>query len=231
MKGETMKNSYRRFPFSLPNYRIFGGCFLVVVLLVLQANFVFACVGRKLHIGYKNYTEQEILAEMLALMIRERTGTEVVLKPFKSTKAAYKAIGGGNIQVYIEYTGIGLRDVMGGVPEGSAEDTYMAVKKAYAEVYNVIWLKPFGYQTTYKFYRKDIEAGIPMDAAPIVRRETLKKFPALARLLNQLSGKIDNKTISDLIARVDKNGESPDVIAGTFLKELKISFSFVPGKG
>ena len=226
-----MKNSCRRSFFIPPSLLSGGACLLVGALLVLQGSPVSACVGRKLHIGYKNYTEQEILAEMLAVMIRERTGTEVALKPFKSTKAAYKAISKGYIQVYIEYTGIGLRDVMGGNPQGDAQEIYQAVKKAYEKVYNLIWLKPFGYQTTYKFYRKDIKAGLPLDAAPIVRRETLKKFPALARLINQLSGKIDDKTISRLIAEVDENGERPDVIAGAVLKKLKISFSFVPGKG
>lgn len=226
-----MENLCRQLLFLPLNLRLWGRCFLAGVLLVLQGSPAFACVGRKLQIGYKNYTEQAILAEMLAVMIRERTGTDVALKPFRSTKAAYQAIGAGEVQVYIEYTGIGLRDVMGGVPAGSALEVYQTVKKAYEKVYNLIWLKPFGYQTTYKFYRKDIEAGIPLDAAPIVRKETLKKFPALARLINQLSGKIDNKTISKLITRADEAGERPDTIAMSFLKKLNISFRFIPGEG
>lgn len=209
-----------------------SGCFLVVVgSLLLWSSSTFACVGRKLQVGYRNYTEQAILAEMLATIIRERTGTSVGLKSFRSTKAAYRAIAAGEIQVFVEYTGIGLRDVLGGVPRGSEQEVYRSVKKAYEQVYNLIWLKPFGYRTTYKFYRKDIKAGIPLEAAPIVRKETLKKFPALARLINQLSGKIDDKTIAELIARVDENGERPENVAGKFLKELRISFSFVPGMG
>jgi osmoprotectant transport system substrate-binding protein len=207
-------------------------CWLLLLLLALSVGrFSYACVGRNLQIGYKNYTEQAILAEMLAVLIRERTGTSVTLTPFRNTEEAYRSIEAGNIQVFIEYTGIGLRDVMGGVPSGDAKSVYENVKRAYEQTFNLIWLRPFGYQTNYKLYRKDIEAGIPLEAVPIVKKETLRKFPALARLINQLSGKIDDKTIGSLIARVDKNGESPENVAGKFLKKLGISFAFVPGMG
>lgn len=225
-----MRNYCQRFILLRRNLQFWFSALLIGVLSVLQGSSVFACVGRKLQIGYKNYTEQKILAEMLGILIRERTGTGVTLRPFNSTKAAYGAIIAGEIQVYIEYTGIGLRDALGGVPKGSKRQVYQNVKKAYEQIYNLIWLKPFGFQTTYKHYRKDIKAGIPLEAAPVVKRETLKKFPLLARLINKLAGKIDNVTISNLIAKVDKDGKRPEDIAKAFLKKLNISFSFTPGK-
>jgi osmoprotectant transport system substrate-binding protein len=230
-KVKTMRNYYRRFTLLHRNLQFWFLVLLIGALYVLQGSSVFACVGRKLQVGYKNYTEQRILAEMLAILVRERTGTNVTLVAFNSTNAAYKAIQAGEIQVFVEYTGIGLRDVLGGDPKGNKQHVYQNVKKAYEQIYNLVWLKPFGFQTTYKYYQKDVKAGIPMEAAPIVKRETLRKFPALARLINKLAGKIDDATISNLIAKADKNGERPEDIAGTFLKKLNISFNFIPGKG
>jgi osmoprotectant transport system substrate-binding protein len=54
-------------------------------------------------------------------------------------------------------------------------------------------------------------------AAPVVRKDTLKKFPALARLINKLGGAIDASAMQRLEAKAA--GENIAAVARQFLKD------------
>jgi glycine betaine/choline ABC-type transport system substrate-binding protein len=56
-------------------------------------------------------------------------------------------------------------------------------------------------------------------AAYVIDMKTLKKYPAILPILEKLSGKIDEKTMSSLNGRYD-NGEEPEDIAEEFLEEI-----------
>lgn len=189
-----------------------------------------ACVGRKLVIGYKNFTEQAVLAEILAILIEERTGTKIALKEIEDTMEAHRALEENEIQIYVEYTGIGLKEILGGKVEKDPRKVYNTVKDAYKRNFNLIWLKTFGFNTENDIYKEEIGQGLPLDAAPVVRQDTLKKFPALARLINKMNGKINNVTMKQLVNQVEKEGKSAKVVAGEFLTKLGVSFSFTPGQ-
>ncbi len=62
----------------------------------------------------------------------------------------------------------------------------------------------------------------PYYAAPIVREETLKKFPDLEQTLNLLSGKINDKIMTELNYRTDYLHQSPERVAKDFLVENKL---------
>ena len=64
----------------------------------------------------------------------------------------------------------------------------------------------------------DLHIFPPYDAAPIVRQATLKKYPELEGILNQLAGLINDSTMTELNYRVDKLKESPEKVAISFLK-------------
>jgi osmoprotectant transport system substrate-binding protein len=53
---------------------------------------------------------------------------------------------------------------------------------------------------------------------PVVRKETLDKNPALAEILNGLSGKLDDATMARLNASVDVDKKTVEDVATTFLK-------------
>ena len=57
------------------------------------------------------------------------------------------------------------------------------------------------------------------DAAPVVRQETLKKFPDLEKVLNSLAGKITEEDMLKMNARVDLDKEKPEDVAQDFLIE------------
>ncbi|WP_134088728.1 ABC transporter permease/substrate-binding protein [Olivibacter sp. XZL3] len=58
----------------------------------------------------------------------------------------------------------------------------------------------------------------PYYAAPIVRNESLIKFPDLEKTLNLLAGKIDDSVMTELNYQVDYLHRSPDKVAEAFLK-------------
>ncbi|MDB4925024.1 ABC transporter permease/substrate-binding protein [Mucilaginibacter sp.] len=57
----------------------------------------------------------------------------------------------------------------------------------------------------------------PYYAAPIVREDALKKFPDLEKILNMLSGKINDSIMTDLNYRTDYLHQSPERVAKDFL--------------
>ncbi|TCW36775.1 osmoprotectant transport system substrate-binding protein [Thermohydrogenium kirishiense] len=58
----------------------------------------------------------------------------------------------------------------------------------------------------------------PYYAAPLVRDDTLKKYPELKVVLNKLAGQINDETMRELNYKVDKLGEDPRTVADDFLK-------------
>lgn len=62
----------------------------------------------------------------------------------------------------------------------------------------------------------------PYDAMFIVRNEVLERYPELAAVLEELSGRIDQDTIVKLNARADVDGEEIGVIADDYLREQNL---------
>lgn len=211
--------------------------FLVICLAVMMS-IVFsglgtgwACVGRKIVIGYRDYAEQRIISEMMGILIEERTGTKVVFKVFEDTMELHRALESNEIQMYVEYTGVGLTEVLGIQPINDPAQVYKKVKSEYNRNFNLIWLKSFGFTSVNEENKDLIAAGVPLFAAPLVRKDTLKKFPALSRLLNKLKGKISNKLMAKMVSDVEDKGKKPKRVAGRLLNKLGVSFSFTPGVG
>ena len=58
----------------------------------------------------------------------------------------------------------------------------------------------------------------PYYAAPIIREDALKMFPELEKALNLLSGRITDSIMTDLNYRTDYLHQSPEKVAGDFLR-------------
>nr|WP_198768863.1 glycine betaine ABC transporter substrate-binding protein [Fictibacillus halophilus] len=58
----------------------------------------------------------------------------------------------------------------------------------------------------------------PYFAVPVVREDTLKKYPKLEGVLNELEGKISEKDMAEMNAKVDLDKEDPREVAQDFLK-------------
>jgi len=182
-----------------------------VLLVMLAAGMAGACVGKTVVIGSKGGVQQDVLAQVLAMLISERTGTTAKVVRFDSTAAAHEALLRAEIDMYVEYTGVAQRETLKAEVTGDAAALYAAVKESYNHDLNLIWLEPLGFS---------LEGEATAQAAPVVRKDTLKKFPALARLINKLGGKIDAGEMAQLEAQAAAQ-PLPEVARG-FLKAERL---------
>lgn len=194
--------------------RVFNALLLTLAMMCLSVNSGQACVGKTLVVGALDDPQHEVLAEMLSVLISERTGTTVKVVPIEGHAEAHDAMIRAELDMYVEYTGVGQVTLLNGPPIADSDELYKVVKERYNQELNLVWLKPFGFSD-----ERYAPEGTVAVAAPVVRKDTLKKFPALARLINKLGGAIDAPTMKELeVASAD--GNSRDV-ARKFLKEKR----------
>ena len=104
----------------------------------------------KITIGSKFFTEQVILAELLAQHIEAKTGIPVIRKTnLGGTLLVHKALLSCDLDLYVEYTGTALTAVLGEVPQGSSADVYNRVKQLYSERFHVEVTEPLGFENTF----------------------------------------------------------------------------------
>ncbi len=115
--------------------------------------FVFGCkksAQSKITIGSKFFTEQVVLAELLAQHIEAKTGIPVIRKTnLGGTLLVHKALLSGDLDLYVEYTGTALTAVLNERPQGTAADVYNRVKKLYAEKFHLEVTEPLGFENTF----------------------------------------------------------------------------------
>lgn len=122
-------------------------CLLTLLL------FVGACqTSRKPHlvVSSKFFTEQVILAELLAQHIEARTGIPVVRKTnLGGTLLVHKAMLSGDVDLYVEYTGTALTAVLGEKPEGDSNSIHQRVRDGYAQRFALEVTEPLGFENTF----------------------------------------------------------------------------------
>jgi len=266
--------------------------------------------GNVVRIGSKDFTEEFLLAELYAQTL-EAAGMTVERKfNLGGSAIAMAALQRGDIDLYPEYTGTGLIDILHQPPVRDAKKLYETVKKEFNAKYNLTWLDPSpmndsqGLATTVaisqkynlhtlsqlatlapqlrlgaipefvvradalpgleKFYggfkfkdvktyaiglkyqallqgSADVVTAFTTDAkilankfviltddrhfwpeyhaAPVVRNETLKKFPNIAKALNALAPRITDNAIRLMNMHVDVEHQEPADVAKAFLNK------------
>jgi osmoprotectant transport system substrate-binding protein len=121
--------------------------------LVLVSSFVSSCSKSRqphLTIGSKFFTEQVILAELLAQHIEARTGIHVDRKSnLGGTLLCHKALLAGDLDLYVEYTGTALTAVLNESPSPDPHDVYNRVKQGYAQRFHLEVTEPLGFENTF----------------------------------------------------------------------------------
>ncbi|MBU1054825.1 MAG: ABC transporter permease subunit [Proteobacteria bacterium] len=262
-----------------------------------------------IRIGTKNYTEQIILGEIMTQLIEAKTDITVDRRfNLGGSMICHGALVNGGIDLYAEYTGTALTAVLNAPVISNPDDALKFVSEKYMKQFDLIWLKPFGFNNTYaitvrsddakkngwqkisdlagvahnldagftsefaerpdgypgikKTYNlsfkiiRDLDPSLmyeaihnkkvdvicafttdgrieayklkplqddkiffpPYNAVPVVRMETLKKYPELKETLLLLYNKIDDTTMQRLNYAADGKGQSPSKVANDFLK-------------
>src|SRR4249920_3736396 len=127
---------------------------LCLLSLLSMVCFVSACKKPQrsgIVIGSKFFTEQVILAELLAQHIEARTGIPVVRKTnLGGTLLVHKALLSGDLDLYVEYTGTALTAVLNESPDSDTSAAiYDRVKQQYSQRFHLDLTDPLGFENTF----------------------------------------------------------------------------------
>lgn len=280
-----------------------------VVLIISFGIFSSMKKANTIVIGSKDYVEQEVLGNLMAEMLKHHTDLNIETKfQLGGSSVVVEAIKKGDVDIYPEYTGVGLMYVLKLPHDSDTNRVYNTVKKGFKDKMNLEFLKPFGYNNTYaiavrqdtaKQYnlktvsdiakvsnnlksgftvsfvdRQDgllglektydlrfkevlkMDSGVrysslisnqtdvtdafttdgmlkslnltlleddkgvfpPYYAAPVIKAETLDKYPEVGEVLNKLANKITEKDMIEMNYNVDKLGMTAQESALKFLK-------------
>jgi osmoprotectant transport system substrate-binding protein len=125
-------------------------CLWVVLSIACVLSSCHKAPERKITIGSKFFTEQVILAELLAQHIEARTGILVDRKTnLGGTLLVHKALLAGELDLYVEYTGTALTSVLNERPSGDSSAVYARVRSLYAERFHLEVTEPLGFENTF----------------------------------------------------------------------------------
>jgi glycine betaine/choline ABC-type transport system substrate-binding protein len=118
-----------------------------VAMLLLAA----ACGSRdRVIVGSKNFTESDLLGELVAQQIERRTGLAVQRRfHLGGTFVCHQAITAGRIDLYVEYSGTAYTAVLQHPPVADAGLVLATVAREYQARFAIDWLQPFGFNNTF----------------------------------------------------------------------------------
>ena len=153
---------------------------LVLAFLLILTSVVatFSKAKNTIVVASKNYNEQIILGNMVASLIEDKTKYKVERKMnLGGTAVIFNAMKSKDVDVYVEYTGTGLVNIMKQPAISDSDKAYTAVKDYFDKNYALTWLKPMGFNNTYTLsVRKDT-----------AEKYNLKTFSDLAKVSNNLT--------------------------------------------
>ena len=166
---------------------------------------LFACKGRLLVVAVGDSIDQAIMGQMLSILINERTGTSVEIVKMGDIQASHETVLEGKANIYINYVGMAQAGTEGANALDEPQKAYILASRAYMEKFDMVWLKPFGFQGPLaQAPSENVDRTL---AVPVTTKEVIKKFPVLDRLINKLAGQVDNNALEEL----RKKSESQDV--------------------
>ena len=118
-------------------------------LAVLLLAAVVGCKpGNSIVVGSKNFTEQQLLGELMAQML-EAAGAKVTRRlGLGGTFVCDQAIRNGDIDVYVEYTGTALTAILKKPPIRNPVEALEQVRAAYAPL-GIEWTQPLGFDNSF----------------------------------------------------------------------------------
>lgn len=185
--------------------------FVLCAVMLAGAGKVSACVGKTLYIGVSSSANEQLLAEMVSLLVSERTGTSVKIVVYKDSKEMYSAVKQGQVGLLIENTDRAL-DVLSRPKESNSKAAYDLVKGEFRKNLNLVWLEPFGLIPG---------GGNGQFYAPVISVDVLSNLPALPKVINKLTGVISDGSYAKLLRTV-KSDDKPKKVARDFLKSKKL---------
>ena len=119
--------------------------------VLLVALILSGCARRdRIVVGAKNFTESDLLAEIVAQQIERRTSLPVERRlHLGGTFVCHRAITAGDIDLYVEYTGTAFTAILKQPPIANSDSVYRFVAAAYAHDFTLKWTAPLGFNNTF----------------------------------------------------------------------------------
>ena len=122
---------------------------LVVFVGIVVAYFAMGASAGRIAVGSKDFTEQEILGEILAQAIEGKSRLEVARRFDLGGNLAHEALVAGEIDLYVEYTGTALLAILKDPPLTNPAEVLRRVKAEYARRFQLEWTEPLGFNNTF----------------------------------------------------------------------------------
>lgn len=113
---------------------------------------IYSCsaANNTITIGSKDFTEQDILGELLAQHIEANTKLKVNRRlHLGGTFICHEAIKSGQIDAYVEYTGTAFTTILKQKAITDPQKVYQQLKQAYAKQFQLEVASPLGFQNTF----------------------------------------------------------------------------------
>lgn len=185
---------------------------LVALALVMLPQIGAACVGKRIIIGVEGVGPERLIAELIVVLLNERTGTTIEVKTYADSNAIYEAATHGEVGILIEDSRRALERL--GVPaEAESTRAYELAKTGYRKRLDLLWIDPFA--------ELEGEGGVALHYGPVLTTEVTRSFPALPRVVNKLARVLGAEDFAVMMARL-KDGGDLRIIARDFLRAKRL---------
>ncbi|HKW41351.1 MAG TPA: glycine betaine ABC transporter substrate-binding protein [Gemmatimonadales bacterium] len=119
--------------------------------VIVTVAVLFGCGrGDRIVVGSKNFTESDLLGEIVAQQIERKAGLPVERRfHLGGTFVCHQAITSGRIDLYVEYTGTAYTAVLKLAPVQDRDSVYRAVAAEYGRRFDLTWGRPLGFDNTF----------------------------------------------------------------------------------
>jgi osmoprotectant transport system substrate-binding protein len=115
--------------------------------------------SNRIVVGSKNFTEQVVLAELLAQHIEARLHVPVDRRFYLAgSYIAHQSLISGRIDLYPEYTGTALTAILKKPAQSDSSAVYNLVKDEYAKRFHLTVTEPLGFNNTFAMVMRGDEA-------------------------------------------------------------------------
>jgi osmoprotectant transport system substrate-binding protein len=124
----------------------------VVVMAMVMCLSLVACGQESketVRIGHKNFTEQRIVGQLMAVMIENHTDYDTKVTEFGGSSLVVEALNSDEIDVYADYTGTLYATIMKEAGETDPQKVYEMVKTYMSDEYGFNLTDAFGFNNTY----------------------------------------------------------------------------------
>jgi osmoprotectant transport system substrate-binding protein len=154
----TCTAAHSRHNFSCHQLRAQGAKLILGSLLLLLTGCRPSHSGR-IVIGSKNFTEQVVLAELMAQHIEARLHVPVERRFYLAgSYIAHQAVLADRIDIYPEYTGTALTAILKESPNWDANTVFNEVREQYEKRFHLTVIAPFGFNNSFAMVMRGDQA-------------------------------------------------------------------------